>query len=418
MKVGVRYQNQFWSDITYNTPGVAGTSSFPSDNNNLAPRLAASWDPIGDGKTRVHAAYGIYYDNVITGIQGIADIVDGSAAGVRTLVARFPSTVAAWSAPGRTLTEAAAGAFPSLVISIDPALKTPYAHHVSAGFHRELPEQTRLTVNYVYVRGFNQLGTIDYNPVVPALGVGRRPLDVGGRAGTSASVLQYTPFGETWYHGLTASAVKRFNSRYQFLASYTLSKAEDNSTDFQSAFIPQNNGQGRDPNNTTGVPIGFDPDSERGPSLQDQRHHLVLSGLFVAPYDIRISSIVSLASGRPYNILAGADLNGDGDGGTIPGPDRARTTPADPATSVERNSGTLPTQSTVDVRVEKKIPLGSRNSLAAIFEVFNLFGRTNFTDVNNVFGTGAYPSTPLPAYGEFLRAAPSRQVQLALRVNF
>ena len=57
-------------------------------------------------------------------------------------------------------------------------------------------------------------------------------------------MLQYTSFGETWYRGLTVSATKRFSERYQFLASYTLSKAEDNSTDFQSAFIPQNNGRG------------------------------------------------------------------------------------------------------------------------------------------------------------------------------
>src|SRR4030095_8884280 len=126
-------------------------------------------------------------------------------------------------------------------------LKTSYAHHMSAGFDRELPHRIRATANYVFARGFNQLGTIDYNPVVPALGAGRRPLDVDLRAGTSASVLQYTSFGRTWYSGMTLSAARRFADRYQFLASYTLSKAEDDSTDFPSAFLPQNNGLGRDP---------------------------------------------------------------------------------------------------------------------------------------------------------------------------
>ena len=164
---------------------------------------------------------------------------------MRTFVAQLPNPhpIAAWNAPGRRLPEAAlaAGIRASRSRSI-PDLKTPYAHHASVGVDRELPRTARLSANFVYARGFEQLGTIDYNPIVPALGAGRRPEDVNGVAGTSASILQYTSFGETWYRGLTLSPNKRFSDRYQFLASYTLSKAEDNSTDFQSAFIPQNNG--------------------------------------------------------------------------------------------------------------------------------------------------------------------------------
>ncbi len=418
VKLGVRYQTQFWADTPYTTPGVPAPYSFPSDNNNVAPRVAVSWDPAGDKKTSVHAAYGIYYDNIITGMSGIGDIIDGSQNGVRTRVVRFPATLTGWNAPGHKLPEAAAGTFPSLVISVDPGTKTPYAHHVSAGVDRELPGEIKLAVSYVHARGFNQTGTIDYNPVVPSLGAGRRPLDLAGTPGTSASVLQYTSYGETWFNGLTVSAAKRFSARHQFMASYTLSKAEDNSTDFQSAFIAQNNGQGRDPNNQTGLPIGFDPNSERGPSLQDQRHRLVLSGLYVAPYDINISSIITVGSGRPYNILAGVDLNGDGDGGTIPGPDRARTAPADPLSSLGRNSGTLPSQATVDLRVNKRIAFGGRNSIDAIVEVFNLFNRANFTDVNNIFGPLAYPSSPSPTFGQFQRAGSPRQVQLAVKINF
>jgi hypothetical protein len=42
----------------------------------------------------------------------------------------------------------------------------------------------------MYVRGFHQLGTIDYNPIARALGAGRVPEDITGVSGTSASVLQ------------------------------------------------------------------------------------------------------------------------------------------------------------------------------------------------------------------------------------
>ena len=185
---------------------------------------------------------------------------------------------------------------------------------------------------------------------------------------------------------------------------------------YQSAFIPQNNGEGRDDANPNGLPIGFDPNAERGPSLQDQRHRFVASGLYLLPYDVQISSIVTIGSGRPYNILAGDDLNGDGDGGTFP-PDRARTNPADPASSVMRNAGRMPMQATVDVRVARRFTLG-RVYVDGLFEVFNLFNRTNYTEINNIFGPGAYPSGALPAFGQFTQAGPPLQVQLAARVSF
>ena len=416
VRYGLRYQNQFWPDITYNTPGVAGAYLFPSDNDNFAPRVAASWDPRGDRKMSVHGAYGIYYDNLITGVAGIGDIVDGSpGANARR---------AAEDAVCRSVIACGAGTScrrrrqaPRPRHSNDPGVRT-FAPSTCPRESTASRREDGLSVNYVHARGYDQLGTIDYNPVVTSLGAGRRPLDVGGVPLTSASVLQYTSFGETWYNGLTVSATRRFSGNWELLASYTLSKAEDNSTDFQSAFIPQDNGRGRDPNDPNGLPIGFNPDSERGPSLQDQRHRFVLSGLYVAPYGINLSAIVTAASGRPYNILAGADLNGDGDGGTIPGPDRARVNPADPATSIGRNLGTLPSQATMDLRVSRRFRLGGRASVDAIFEVFNLFNRANFTDINNIFGVGAYPTAPAPTFAQFQQATPPRQIQLAAKVNF
>jgi hypothetical protein len=73
---------------------------------------------------------------------------------------------------------------------------------------------------------------------------------------------------------------------------------------------------------------------------------------------------------------------------------------------------------TVDVRVSRRIPLGQRSSIDAIAEVFNLFNRANFTDINNIFGTGAYPTNPLPTFGQFQQAGPPRQAQLAVKVSF
>ncbi len=417
LKLGIRYQKQFWPSTPFAVPGIEAYT-FPSDGNNIAPRVSFAWDPLGDKKTSIHGAYGIFYDNHITAISGVSKVVNGDTQ-VRTFVAQLPNPlpIAAWNAPDRRLPESAVGAYASVRIPIDPGLETPYAHHASVGFDRELAGSVGVSANFVYARGFEQLGTIDYNPIVSGLGAGRRPEDIDGRAGTSASILQYTSFGETWYRGLTVTATKRFTDRYQFLASYTLSKADDNSTDFQSAFIPENNGLGRNRQDPTGLPVGFDPATERGASVQDQRHRLVFSGMLVAPADVQLSSVVTVGSGRPYNILAGADLNGDGNGGAFP-PDRARQTPTDPASSVDRNSATLPTQASVDLRVSRRFPLGGSVSIDGIFEVFNLLNRTNFTEINNIFGTGAYPASPVSTFGQFTQAGAPRQLQLALKLNF
>ena len=79
----------------------------------------------------------------------------------------------------------------------------------------------------VYVRGFDQVGQLEYNPLVN----GVRPLDVGGVPGTSGSVLQFTSWADSWFRGLILSLHKRWGARYRFLAVYTLSKAEDMATD-------------------------------------------------------------------------------------------------------------------------------------------------------------------------------------------
>jgi hypothetical protein len=98
--------------------------------------------------------------------------------------------------------------------------------------------------------------------------------------------------------------------------------------------------------------------------------------------------------------------------------DRARRNAVDASSAVPRNSGRLPASSAVDMRVSRAFNLGSRVRSEAIIEVFNLFNRTNFTDVNNVFGAGAYPSQPLLTFGQFTQAGPPRQAQLAVRVTF
>ena len=418
-KLGLRYQRQFMYDIPYTVSMPGGgsyTYKIPQDTNNFGPRLAVTFDPNGNGKSSLHAAWGIFYDNQILANAQIGNGIDGQADGVRTLVLRFPNSIAPYKAPGHKIPEPTTP-YPSLVIAPDPGLQTPYSQQAAVGYDRAIGSVISVSADALMVRGHHQIGTIDYNPVIPSLGANRRPDDVNGVPFTSASVLQYTSFGETWYKGVTLALNKRLSSNYQFLVFYTLSKAQDTSTDFQSAFIVQNNGLGRDPNNPKGLPIGFDPHSEKGAATHDQRHRLVVSGLYQFPWQVQFSTIITAASGRPFTPLFGSDKNGDGDGGAFPS-DRARTDPNNIATSVARNSQTMRGQFNIDTRLSKRFSLGGHRAIDGMLDVFNLLDRTNYTEINNIFGAGAFPSTPLPTYGQYTQALPGRQMQLAVKLTF
>lgn len=421
-KLGLRYQRQWMYNIDYtvSVPGGSYTYQIPEDTNNFAPRAAVVIDPQGNGRSSIHASYGLFYDNHIIANAQIGAGINGTD--LRTLVLRFPNSIAPWRAPGHKIAEPTTP-YPSLEISPDPGLVTPYSHQASLGYDRMVGANMAVSADLLYVRGYHQLGTIDYNPIVPSLGANRRPNDVNGVAGTSASVLQYTSFGETKYRGVTLSFNRRLANNYQFLVSYTYSKAEDNSTDFQSAFIPQDNGRGRDMTNPTGLPIGFNPDAEWGPATHDQRHRLVVSGMYQLPWNFNFSTIITAASGRPYTPLAGADLNGDGDGGAFPS-DRARTVPTDATTAVGRNSETMSSQFNVDTRLSKRFGLMHGLQFEAMVDVFNLFNRTNYTEINNIFGRGAFPGAPQTdaagrvTYGVYEQAQPGRQIQLGAKLTF
>jgi len=418
LRAGVRYQRQYWEAGHFVLPAPGGSTfayDFPQDRNNVAPRLGLSWDARGDGRTWLHGGYGIFFADHITAAAGVADIVDGRDH-VRVYSRLFPASVAGWRAPGRRLAEPATGA--PAVVALDPGLQTPYAHQAAGGFDQALGADFVLGANVIYVRGRHQLGTIDYNPVLPDLGPGRRPNDVGGRAGTSATLPQYTSYGQSWYKGLAVSLNKRFSHGYEFLASYTLSKAEDTVNDFYST--PQAQGRGRNPADPRGLPLGFDPTFERGPSYNDQRHRFVLSGVYQMPWRLQMSGVFTAASGRPFTAVAGLDLDGNGDSAA----DRARRNPADPASSVGRNRELTDPEVTLDLRLSRTFKLRGRGTIEAICDVFNVLNAVNAVAVNNVFGAGAFPAQPAAnaasqvTYGQYQRVSPPRQVQLALRLGF
>src|SRR5204862_5916984 len=98
-----------------------------------------------------------------------------------------------------------------------------------------------------------------------------------------------TNLGEADYDGLQTQISYRGNSRLYAALSYTLSKAT-NTTE------PDGNGVG--PNQSVISRLG---EEERGPSVLDQRHRVVLSATYQFPYSITAGGTAQYATARPLN---------------------------------------------------------------------------------------------------------------------
>jgi hypothetical protein len=226
----------------------------------------------------------------------------------------------------------------------------------------------------------------------------------------------YSSVGSALYEGGILEVKKRFSSHFSILANYTYSKAFDDTTDFNSDFGPVDN------TNLAG---------ERSLSSFDQRHKVVLATIAdTGNFGGRILSGFQLApifrynSGHPFDLLAGADVNGD------------NHSTNDRPIGAARNTGLGPDFIDFDMRISRRFKMGEKASVQLLAEGFNLFNRTNFASVNNVVGpsfglptalggTGATtfnvsgsstagPSTPLG----FTSAFPMRQLQLGIRIGF
>src|SRR5262249_2539316 len=176
---------------------------------------------------------------------------------------------------------------------------------------------------------------------------------------------QYSSAGSALYHGFTLEVKKRFSSHFSLLGNYTFSKALDTTTDFNSDFGPFDN------TNLAG---------ERGLSSFDQRHNVVATGILATTNKSQflggwqLSPILRYNSSHPFNLLAGADVNGD------------RHSTNDRPIGAGRNTGIGPDFIDFDLRLTKAFRLTEGAQLQFLAEGFNLLNRSNFASVNNVVG--------------------------------
>ena len=405
-------------------PFLHGTRS--KDKNNFAPRVGFNYSTF-DARTSIHAGYGIYYDRVTLEIQTLERGLDGRALPVEVRAGNlffipppllfdpvngvFPPGAPTLANPftGFVLPGAGAGG----INIIDNALQNPSVHQMNVGVQRELGKDFVLRADYVRNIGTHFIigriiGTVPFNPVV----------------GGPDIVKNLESSVRTKYDGLLLSLEKRFASRFQFRASYTLSRSSNYANDDQ---IPFSNG-----------PIDSnDLRREYGPTPNDQRHRFTFSGLFELPWKVRLAPILTLASSVPMDILlpdgssrvceldrnagarqfhTGAELNAalnqiNAAGGSLcPNPDP--NTGFKPRVLVPLVRDDLKfgdNFSSLDLRVSRMFRVGERWSIEPIAEVFNLFNVTNVLGVSNVnysgFSNVLVRDSNDPASPAFLRSS-------------
>src|SRR5688572_6974024 len=416
-------------------PGDPGVSDgiVKTDLNNLAPRLGLAWDPMGDGRTSVRGAAGIFYGS-ITGNEWNTT-ADNQPFTVRQSI----PTVFTLSDPYRNL-PGGVGPFPFEYDPSNPRFTYPAqvfgpsldfvwpkTHQANVTVERQLFRDFSVTASYVMALGRNLPASIDRN--YPVFGPGATAANVNSRRPYQPGVLGAVRVLESIfasdYHALQMSAEKR-GARFSAKAYYTFGHAEED-VDYQGGGLPA-------------VQNSNKIDLERGRTSADRTHSLTFSGIYNVDHfgnaspvvkallnDWTISAIVTLQSGTPMTITSGLDRNFDGltnDRADINGDpklDSGRpreelieqwfntTVFSQPAIGADGNSSRSivdgPGYRNVDLGVFRDIPLVGQTRLQVRFEATNVFNIVNLVN----------PGTNLNApatFGKIRSARDMRRIQL------
>ena len=328
----------------------------------------------------------------------------------------------------------------TVLFAAQPGYKSPMAQQVSVGIERSFGAGVTVSANYIYVHTTHLPVALDSNllpgaPICPTAGVaacgppglGANNLPTNGLpfqdwgapacvanpglcfADPTHVILQnnvYSSAASALYQGGLFELKKNFSNHFMILANYTYSRATDEATDFNSDYSPFN---------ATCLRCDY--------SLSDfdQRNKVVIAGVFESPWDkskvfggFQLAPIFSYNSGHPFNLLAGADINGDGH----------FTNDRPPGTG--RNTGIGPSYANLDLRLSRAFKLGENANLLFTAESFNLANHTNYASINNIVGAAFGP--PFNVHGTanlgpsqplgFTAAFPNREIQLGVRLTF
>lgn len=420
--------------------------TFTDSRADFAPRIGFAYNVAGHGTTTVRGGFGIYdaqaVDNseanyALTGPTGVFNYTAAPGeAGFPASVADvpLPAFPAGAVAPLRSLYLRPGRAhyynqfFPvNTLIGYPDALKNPYNEQWTLGIERQLAPQWVLGADYLGSHTLRILRPLDVDP--PSSFIRTQPSQIRSAQQANCS----RPYWINWYaqRGLTCDTTKTqasgpeppysviqsdvndgvgyyealdVNLNYHaangsaLLASYTYSHALDT----VDPDVP-----GQNPNDA--LKAG---QAELGNAIFDQRHRVVLSGVYAAPFGISIGGIATLASGFPYNIVTGVTNSGN-TGATT---DR----PVIHGVIVGRNTGRGTAIYDVSPFLGKRIALaGDRLHANLRVEGFNVLNHRNIVGFSGTYGNSVAPGfgfgSPLAGVTNQL---PARELQFSAQLAF
>lgn len=437
------------------------------------PRVGFAWDPTGAGRTVIRGGYGIFYDQLFQNLtlfsltqtnpvlyQTILNLTNSDVGVGQLATFRFGIDPLPTAPPGFSFANLAVGGFGRIN---DPDSSEPYVQKFSLGFETQLNESMTFSSDFVHTLGLHEPRVQVINPRIENIcnalypgsnpasplcvrGINSRLLDAAFvAAGFPANRIEQINMIGTTNRSLfdSWSSTLRYRTRKSLMsASYVL--ASSRSWGGQPVASYTGNGIATTPENQ------FKPE-EFGRSRFDERHRVVVSGVFSLPYDFQLSPILQLASARPFSATTGLDIDGDGlatNDRLCAGVDPAAVfavrgnstairalnprgcTQAEvnsltsgfvvnPDGSIEERSGRF---FNLDLRASKVFRFGERYKLEGYLDFYNLFNIDNLALANRFGLTSATSASgflqPVSLYGPGFGPPVGRPLTLQLGARF
>jgi hypothetical protein len=426
-----RASNYVFDDGVIQTNPAIGNSAFTVNRAKFLPepRVGLAWDPFGDGKTSVHAGFGIYRAL----LDNLDYRLDQTAPFNTTESLKNVSVSGLDIVPGAAL-PAGAKISPS---GIQPDAYTPTVLTWTVKIERQIAPQTTFSVGYVGSHGYHEMLSVDANEPIPTIVNGAAYYPTGAALANPNLANTTTWFSEglSSYNGLNVDLSRRFSHGFQLRGVYTFSKSLDDGTAWNSSVAANAPGF---------VMYPQYPKLDWGPSTSDVRNLASINGTYQLPLGKgklasgwSVSAIESLQSGFPFTPQLGYNPTNNGDsrdpirpswnpafsGPVVLGSPNEYFNPnafITPATGTYGNVGrdvlTGPRLAELDFSVLKNTKVSEKANLQFRAEFFNILNRANFSTPNAVVFTSA-TTVPAPTAGVITATATtSRQIQFGLKL--